>query len=394
MDDKYATIPPLRVLHCPTTVGGNPQNLARSEREIGLQSWAVAYGQNYIGYQTDELLKTGNKISEEVFFQLKKWHFLWRALTKFDVIHFNCGQALLAMPQLKPSPSKKLWQKETFLQRLYRPYANLVAFRDLNCLHRAKKALFVTYQGDDARQGGFLRENYAWSVAHEVPDRYSTEEDALKQRIIQVYEKTADGIFYLNPDLGHVLPKRAQFMPYAHIDMRAWTPVFDTGNKRPLILHAPTNRNVKGTHYILNAVNQLQAEGIEFDFQLVENQSYTEAKKLYGKADLLIDQLLIGWYGGLAVELMALGKPVICFIQPNDLQFIPLQMKADMPLIQATHTTIYNVLKEYLTYKQHNLKILGQMSRAYVENWHNSLKIAAFLKENYITAFLKHNLRR
>ena len=32
---------------------------------------------------------------------------------------------------------------------------------------------------------------------------------------------------------------------------------------------------------------------------------------MYAQADLVVDQVLIGWYGALAVETMAMGKPVI-----------------------------------------------------------------------------------
>ncbi|RME84127.1 MAG: glycosyltransferase, partial [Caldilineae bacterium] len=81
---------------------------------------------------------------------------------------------------------------------------------------------------------------------------------------------------------------------------------------RPVVLHAPTHRGAKGTHVVIEAVRRLrEVDGVDFEFQLVENLRHTEARQLYERADLLIDQLYAGWYGGLDVELMALGKPVI-----------------------------------------------------------------------------------
>jgi hypothetical protein len=32
----------IRVLHCPEMVAGNPQQLARAERELGIERWVVA----------------------------------------------------------------------------------------------------------------------------------------------------------------------------------------------------------------------------------------------------------------------------------------------------------------------------------------------------------------
>ena len=46
----------IRVLHCPDIVGGNPANLARAERELGLQSWAVTFRQTVFSYPIDEVL--------------------------------------------------------------------------------------------------------------------------------------------------------------------------------------------------------------------------------------------------------------------------------------------------------------------------------------------------
>jgi len=85
----------------------------------------------------------------------------------------------------------------------------------------------------------------------------------------------------------------------------------------------------------------------------------------------------------LAVELMALGKPVICYIREGDLKFIPEKMRQDLPIINANPNTIYHVLKEWLTIRRKELPELGKRSRIYVETWHDSRKIAAMLKTEY-----------
>src|SRR5437764_15466880 len=115
---------------------------------------------------------------------------------------------------------------------------------------------------------------------------------------------------------------------------------------------------------MLDAVARLQAEGIPFEFRLVENLPYAEVRKLYEQADLLIDQLLAGWYGGVALELMALGKPVISYLRAEDLGYIPPAMHAQLPIINATPTTFYEVLKEYLTTRKADLADRGRRSRA------------------------------
>jgi glycosyltransferase involved in cell wall biosynthesis len=151
----------------------------------------------------------------------------------------------------------------------------------------------------------------------------------------------------------------------------------------PLVVHAPFQPGVKGTRFVLDAVERLKAEGVELEFVLLEGKTIEEARRLYERADLLVDQLLLGWYGGIAVELMALGKPVVCHIRESDLGVLPEEMRAELPIIPATTETIYDVLREWLTQRRSELPEVGRRGRAFVERWHDPVKIAEGLKDVY-----------
>ena len=43
---------------------------------------------------------------------------------------------------------------------------------------------------------------------------------------------------------------------------------------------------------------RLKREGMPIELLLVENVPFAEAQRMYRRADLLVDQLLVGWYGG------------------------------------------------------------------------------------------------
>jgi glycosyltransferase involved in cell wall biosynthesis len=150
-----------------------------------------------------------------------------------------------------------------------------------------------------------------------------------------------------------------------------------------VVLHAPSRREVKGTRFVLEAIARLQATGVPCELVLVEGRSHAEACRLYARADLLVDQLLVGWYGAVAVELMALGKPVVCYIREEDLERVPPHMRQDLPVINATPATIYKVLRRCLTTDRHALSELGRRGRSYVEKWHDPRQIAARLKGDY-----------
>jgi hypothetical protein len=266
---------------------------------------------------------------------------------------------------------------------VYERYARLVEFRDLPLLKRAGKRVVVTYQGDDARQGDYSLSHFDLSIAHEAGAGYYTPQgDAARRRRIKAMDRYADAIFALNPDLLHVLPARAEFLPYANVDLGAWRPVPPAPGP-PVVLHAPTHRGGKGTRFILDAVGRLRSEGIEFEFELVEGLPRTEARRTYERAHVLVDQLLAGWYGGLAVELMALGKPVIAYIRRDDLTHVPAELRDELPVIDARPETVADDLRRCLTTVRELLPEVGARGRAYVERWHDPLAVARRLKGTY-----------
>jgi len=381
---------PIRVLHCPASVGGNPQGLARAERELGLRSRSVVFHPSKFRYPVDEVLcpPAARPAAMAACRELSRFRLFWKALREADVIHFNFGET--TMPQ---GAHGIAWPGSPFgpgLHRLYGLYARGLEMRDLSWLKRAGKGIVVTYQGDDARQGDYCRSHFRVHPVDEVePGYYHPAVDAHKRKRIARFDALADRIYSVNPDLLHVLPERAEFVPYASVDPREWPAVPWTlgSDEVPVVAHAPSHRGVKGTRFILEAVQRLRAENVPLEFVLVEDLTHAEARRLYQRAHLLVDQVLLGWYGAVAVEFMALGKPVICYIREDDLRFLPPGMRADLPIISASPDTIYATLKTWLTRRRGEGPEVGRRGRAYVEAWHDPLKIAARLKADYESIF-------
>ena len=182
----------------------------------------------------------------------------------------------------------------TWRNRAFAAYARLVELRDLPLLKRAGKAVVVTYQGDDARQGDVSRTTFDISIAsHAEAGYYTASGDDHRRRRIGIVDRYADAIFALNPDLLRVLPARAEFLPYTSVDPAEWRPVPPAPGP-PVVVHAPTHRGGKGTRFVLEAVERLRAEGLEFELELVEGLPRAEARRAYERAHVLVDQLLAG----------------------------------------------------------------------------------------------------
>jgi glycosyltransferase involved in cell wall biosynthesis len=365
---------PLRILHCPWNVAGQSAQLAAAERALGADSRCIVIEETAQGFPADEALAPANPgiLRREV----ARWRLLWRAMRQADVVHFSFGQSCL-VPNAFPGLGHINWRNP--LSIAWRLYGRAVWLKDLPLLKAMGKTIFVTWQGDDARQHDRSLELFDISIAKELGDGYYLPgSDGWKRRTIAAFARHADGQYALNPDLLHVLPPGATHLPYASFDPASVSPAFiDRASTAPLrFAHAPSHRGAKGTHHLLAAVEQLRAEGLAFDLDLVEGLPRAEALQRYAACDVLVDQLLAGWYGGLGVEAMALGKPLVAYLREGDMAFLDPRLRAELPVISANPQTIAEVLRAIIAMPRHELRAIGERSRAHVERWDNPHQVA------------------
>jgi hypothetical protein len=377
----------LRVLHCPTAVGGNPPALCREQRALGAESWCVTLQANPYGYAVDEDLWAGRGWLRR---EVARWKMIRRALRDFDVIHYNFGSGLAP---LRSRLGGKGWRTPAAVLRNLL-YAVPCELCDVRRAHRRGKVVAVTFQGDDARLGEVAR-RYPIHFAHEVDAAYYTAEtDRHARRRIATFDRYADLVYALNPDLLEVLPERARFQAYCSVNLAEWAPPARPEQRAgPLrVVHAPSHRAVKGTRHVVDAVRRLQGEGMDFEFVLVENLTNAGARRLYETADLAIDQVLAGFYGGLAVELMALEVPVVCYLRDEDVARLPAAMRAELPLIHATPAALSDVLRQWLGRGRSELRAQGRRGREFVRRWHHPPAIARETLDDYAAVWTRKQL--
>ena len=144
------------------------------------------------------------------------------------------------------------------------------------------------------------------------------------------------------------------------------------------ILHAPTDRLAKGTSFVETAVNQLINEGYSVRLVIAEGLSHSELKEAYKSCDIFVDQLLGGWYGTVAIEAMAFGKPVVCFIRESYREYC--NYYDDVPIINADPETLYSGLEELIC-SPDKLRDISVASRLFVEKYHSESYVMPRLKK-------------
>jgi hypothetical protein len=130
--------------------------------------------------------------------------------------------------------------------------------------------------------------------------------------------------------------------------------------------------NIKGTPAVKAAIDRLQAEGFPVRLIFVTGMKNLDVRYVQAQVDVIIDQLNYGRYGATAREGMMLGKPVICYINPHELRREDeLQCLKDVPLVSASESNVYDVLKDLLL-NPGKRRSIGMASRAYAMKWHSA----------------------
>lgn len=149
------------------------------------------------------------------------------------------------------------------------------------------------------------------------------------------------------------------------------------------IFHAPNHKKIKGTASLVEAVKNLQKEGYRVELMLAEKKPNKEILQQILQADLVVDQLIVGWYAMFAIEAMSLGKPVICFLRDDLLSFYRVEnliASDEPPLINANPTDIQSVIKACLN-GDIELELYARRGVEYVEKMHSLAAIGSVFHE-------------
>ncbi|MDO8535788.1 MAG: glycosyltransferase family 4 protein [Candidatus Omnitrophota bacterium] len=356
----------MRILHAPAIVVNQQWIISRAQRKLGYQSDFMAFNADRkelpvrncdinFHFDRNKISLRPGKISGTIKFLAAFSLFFLKALFKYDVFHFHSESFLGSNSSIDLAILKFLKKK--------------IVFQYWGCDIRLKTQSLLA--GKEVMCKGCIR----------VCD------NSRKLRDNLAHLKYADFRVYGGADTIAVVPD-AIFIPIA-IDLNEWKSVPDmpkdcllpsTGAVRIVqaFQNADSRGDLKGTSFIKKAVEDLKAEGYNVEHIFLEKIPYERIKYYYQQADIVFDQIFSGWHGSVTVEAMAMAKPVICRLDADALKFLP----TDHPIVNADQHTLLDKLRELVKDRQLRDEI-GKRSRRYVEERHDSLKLAARYIELY-----------
>jgi hypothetical protein len=265
---------------------------------------------------------------------LKKWtrsalNFFF-CLFRYDVFHFISGETLL---------TRKLMGFELFMYKLF------------------GKRVVMHFVGADIRSVAYSQ----WKEKN-IEAFLAGKDDFPKttpwqKKLLRLSKKYADKILVSTPDLKDLLSE-AIYYPVM-LDLEKFQKELSgvaqsrTNKEEIVILHSPSNKSIhiKGTQYINKILEKLANDSsnrirlILPAEEIKERPSSYSATRYemfgyYQEADIVIDQMIIGWYGLKSVEALAAGKQVICYIDEHLESFL----FPGCPILRADIHSLENVI--------------------------------------------------
>ncbi|TXK84645.1 glycosyltransferase family 4 protein [Paenibacillus sp. N3.4] len=247
-------------------------------------------------------------------------------------------------------------------------------YKDLEIIRGKGKKMIMHHWGNDIRFHDLARINNPYVYTGDSPGnevihhRLTAISQYVDEAIVQDYEVYT----YARPYY-----KKVHVVPIS-IDLSRFIPSSPKKDvKRPLILHAPTNPDFKGTLAIEEAIHHLQ-KSYNFEYRRIQHLNHEEAVKLYREADLIIDQIRCGSYGLLSVEAMALGKPVLAFIRSD----VAARFPSQLPVVNANPDNITSAIQLLLENPSLRLE-MGEHGREYAEKYHAKEVVVDLLEQIY-----------
>lgn len=147
------------------------------------------------------------------------------------------------------------------------------------------------------------------------------------------------------------------------------------------IAHAPTNRAVKSTDRIMEAIRNLHHNGYNIVFDLIERQPWAECLRRKALADIYIDQLNLG-YGNNAVEAWGMGIPVVAGIANRTARQAMIDRWGVLPFKEANDVDLEGQLAELIVDAEFRLH-WSRLGLGHVRRYHDESKVAAHLADIY-----------
>jgi len=309
-------------------VGFGPEPInpfhSKSLAALGYNSKSFVSHNYYISSEFDVHLDRKNlfrQIFDKAYFRTAFY-----AVFRFNVLFFYFHGGPIGFP------SKIFWRLEWLIYKL-----------------AGIKAVVMPYGGDvqDLRRNPNLL--YKDALSRDYPNSWTREK--VVARKVNHWQRHADHVISGCDWVNYMSYWDTLCISHFAIDSESINHIPIVRKEMKLkVLHAPNHRAIKGTSAIEKAIEKLKSEGLEIELMLIEKKPNTEVLKAIEECDLVVEQLVIGWYAQFAIEAMAYGKPVISHLDKDLVSLYVskgLLEENELPIILSDTISIEETLRHF-----------------------------------------------
>jgi glycosyltransferase involved in cell wall biosynthesis len=290
--------------------------------------------------------------------------------------------------QLYVEFTKLLWDRDVFFyyfDGFYLREAGPLKWLEVPALKLLGRRVIAMPYGGDVIVAEESRElTVKFALTRDYPIMAQPKYVDLVRRQVRHFTEHADAII-ASQNMGPDYLPRVDCLLHCHfaIDEQLWPPSF--GPSRVVgdlfrVLHAPNHRNIKGTRFLIQAVEQLKAEGLNIELVLLERVPNAELRRIMAGCHVVADQFVLGMYAMTALEGMASGKPVLCYLREDLVRLYNLySYEKDCPIVNTPIEKIAENLRWLYNHPQECERI-GRDSRLHVERYQGLEAFGGFLK--------------
>ncbi len=248
------------------------------------------------------------------------------------------------------------------------------------------RKIILTCRGVDVRNGLDFLPKELFNKTNNWPQYYQkivaqrSRWITFKQRLrVRTFVYFADKIILTGPFLASAVSKYDRIIPYAR-EIGALKK-YKKNTKKIKILHVPSEPVVKGSQIIEKTFKKLQKKYPKYEFKILSKLPHQQLLLEMAQADIVVDQLLVGWYGGQAVEAMAMGKIVMAYLNAPYLALV--DFADEIPIVNTNVWTFGQDLTDLLENLVENQKNMAEKSVKFAQKYHNAAKIAQSYEQIY-----------
>jgi len=352
---------PLRVLHGCYEIAGQGMALAAGLNALGCEAHSLAYRVDWDGRRPDFIVELDSMRGPLARMSAMLGAFA-RWAPHFDLFHFHFGTSFFGSTYHR---------------------ASFPGLADVPALKAMGKRVVFHFHGCEVRNRERMLGAHRLATCTEC-DPFCIPEN--QRWLLTRATRLADRVFFSTLDLAESVPDGVH-LPLA-IDAARWeaasaaAPLPDRARRNgvdgPVVIaHAPTHRLIKGTRHVEAAVDLLRREFPRLELNLIERRPWSEMPGLLAQCDILVDQVMMGWYGLLAIEGMAEGKAVVAYIR-DDLR----GRHPDLPVVSAEPATLAAVLRDLIRDPARR-EALGAAGAVFARARHDGRAVAQTLLGHY-----------